>query len=146
MPSDIEPTSPPHALRLTFSYSDTEISLVAGRRTQMIAPPGETAKIEQGRVGSWVELRDSDQEVLYQQAVHSPIRFEVEVADEPGSGKMRWHKTAHKSGAFELLVPDILQADTLRLYASPPDALHEPARELARITLTDAVPDRKADL
>jgi hypothetical protein len=139
-----QPADPPtHALRLLFSYSGTDVHLVTVQRVEMLAPAAETTTIEEGQTGSWVEIRSVDQYVLYQRVLHNPIAFEVEAAQDPDSGRMRWHPVEHPEGTVELVVPDLAQAETLRLYASP--RWGERATELVRLTLADVAPDHEEE-
>jgi hypothetical protein len=131
---------PAYALRLTFEYSRTDVRLVGSQRAEMLAPAGETERIEEGQAGSWVELRDANEQVLYQRTLHKPIRFEMEAVDSE-SGTMRWYTIDQPTGVFELLVPDIPEAETVSVYASPADAASEPAGEVVRLTWAEAAPD-----
>jgi hypothetical protein len=127
-------------LRVTFSYVGTELSVEGLARVEMIAPPGETERIGPERAGTWMELRDHAGEVLYQRGFHDPFGSGVEVPDEPGTGRMRWQRTAGRAGWFEVLVPDLAEAETLVLFSSPPTETGEPAREVAKVSVKRMTP------
>jgi hypothetical protein len=123
-----------HTLRLTFKYERTNVQLVAVQRIEMISPPSELETIHQGQAGFWAELRDPEERVLYQRVLHNPIRYEFEVPEDAETGALRWQKIAYPQGTFQLLLPDIPDGQTLVLFGSPPEAISEPATELARFT------------
>jgi hypothetical protein len=128
------------ALRVTFSYVGTDLSVEGLARVEMIAPPAETERIGPERSGAWIELRDHGGEVLYQRGFHDPLRSGVEVPDEPGTGRMRWQRTGRRAGWFEVLVPDLAEAETLVLFSSSPAETGEPAREVARVNVRQTTP------
>ena len=136
---------PARSLRLTLSYSGTEVKLVRIERIGMLSLPDEPVRAGEGQAGSWVELRDADQRVLYQQLLHNPLRSYVEVPEDPVSGRMRWLATDRPEGVFEVTIPDIPEAETVRLHASPPRAFSEPAAEMLRLNLNDSEFDREAE-
>jgi hypothetical protein len=127
-------------LRVTFSYVGTNLSVDGLERVEMLAPPGETERIGPGRAGAWMELRDHAGEVLYQRGFHDPLRSAVEVPEEPGTGRMRWQRTGLRTGSFEVLAPDLAEAETLVLFGSPPAETEEPAREVARVSVKRTTP------
>jgi hypothetical protein len=127
---------PKHTLRLTFTYDQSDVHLEDSRRVEMIAPLGEPELIQQGRAGFWVELRDADEHILYQQALAGhPMRRELEVFDDPETGSIRRQRIDDPQGTFELLVPDIPEAQALVLFSSPPEAMYKSAAELTRFSL-----------
>jgi hypothetical protein len=128
---------PTHSLRLTLSYSGTRVNLERIDRLEMIPSPDERVGSTEARAGSWVELRDADQRVLYQQILYNPIRFDVEVAEDPVSGQLRRQAKGRSEGIFELVIPDMPEAETIRVFASRPEAFDEPAVEVLRMALND---------
>jgi hypothetical protein len=70
------------ALRLTFTTDETGLKLVDSRRIRMRVPAGERVDERgetDGRVGSWVEVRDAEDEVLYRRRTRPIARETVEV-------------------------------------------------------------------
>ena len=124
-----------HTLRLTLEYERQDVRLVAGQRIAMIPPPGEARTIHQGQSGSWIELRDADEVILFQSVLHNPIRYTVEEPERGEFGRPRRHNIEHPRGTFQLLVPDLPNTQPLVLFNSPPGAPDEPALELARFRL-----------
>src|SRR5205823_5010541 len=98
----VEPRT--YALRLTFTYHRSDLKIVAAQRIQMVPPPGEPQPIHPGQSGSWVELRNAHDDILYQRVLYKPVRYEVEVFEERS---MRSYRVDTPQGMFELLVPDI---------------------------------------
>lgn len=140
MTDEFEASVSRHAIRLTFDYSGTDVRLVESQRVEMIAPPAERTILGERQVGSWIEIRDAEKRVLYQQALHRPIRFDVEVAEASETRKMQWHPLPHRKGTFEVVVPDIAEAESIILYSSPPDAIHDSARVYVRLAKADIAP------
>jgi hypothetical protein len=124
-------------IRMLFSYKGEKIELVDQRRVAMIAP-GPTLPIpERGQSGFWFEVRDSEGRTLYVKGMFKPVRFEVEVFPEDPKESPYWRRIANPRGFFELLVPDIPQAEEVVLFSSPfdPERAGEPAEEIARYSL-----------
>ena len=124
-----------HKLRLTFRYEGMDVQLMAIERLDMITPPGAPEPIRQGQAGFWAELLDADERPLYQRMLHNPIRHEMEAPVDDETGTLRWYKIDHPRGIFQVLVPDVPEGETLVLFSSPPEAVAEPATELARFSL-----------
>jgi hypothetical protein len=120
-------------LRLTFSYEGDKVSLVSAQSVAMITPPPSPVRLGEQHAGFWYELRDRQGEVLYQQAMHNPIRTDVEVFSDDPQQSLSRQPVAHPRGTFVLLVPDTPAAHQVALFSSPlqhKEALL-PAKELA---------------
>jgi hypothetical protein len=95
---------------------------------QMVVPPSDPILDRtQPRTGSWFELRDGAEKVLYVRLVHDLLgrRQEAPAADQQ-------HLVGGRSRAkssFQVLVPDLPRAKTVVLFASEGT---EPAHEIAR--------------
>jgi hypothetical protein len=124
------------ALRLTFSYTGGDVELAARQRVDMTAPPGETNTLERGRAGSWLELMDDRGRVLYQRVLHSPIRYDVEVAEVADERRLRRRPVDTAEGIFQVVVPDLPATQTIRLFTSTPES-DEPAVESLRMSRAD---------
>ena len=135
--------APRGAVRLTFSYERGDIWLIDRQRVDMIAPPGEPDRIARHAIGSWVELRDVRNRVLYQRVVSQPIRFETETFGERPGDPLGWRPVADPSGSFALVVPDLPDAERVALFSPPlkAEAAGEPASELLSVPLRDDGPD-----
>jgi hypothetical protein len=125
------------SLRLTFRHAEGEVTLQAMKRVDMIAPGGLMTRLEGAHTGSWVEIRDPTHALLYQRVLFLPIGAWVEV---PGAenGRMELVPMDHPSGAFDVIVPDLPDADVVVLLASPYDQPHRPATELVRVRVSRA--------
>ena len=137
LPTEKHPERPSRTLRLTFTYEGSTVRLVSRRSVEMITPAASPTSIREGQSGFWYELRDRPGRVLYQLALHNPIRVEAEVFPEDQSQPIRRVPIRHPRGTFDLLVPDLDEGDTVILYSSPldPTKSDAPARELARFQL-----------
>jgi hypothetical protein len=106
-PTSQTPEASKQTLRLTLEYERQDVRLVAGQRVVMIPPPSESQTLHQGQSGTWIELRDANEAVLYQRVLHNPIRYAVEEPEREETGRPRWHKIENPRGTFQLLVPDL---------------------------------------
>jgi hypothetical protein len=133
-------------VRLTFEYERDRVRLIERQRVDMVAPVGESEPIKRGATGFWVELRDGRNRLLYQRVVYQPVRFEAEVFGEKPGDPLSWRPIANPRGTFALLVPDLPEANAVRLMSSPfePERATEPARELLSIKLRGASGDKRA--
>ena len=126
----------PHALRLTFAYRGTQISLVQSERVAMIVPASLGASAESASSGYSFALLDANGRVIYLRPLHRPIRTDIE-AYAPGQGRAIERATlAQQEGRFTVLVPDLGDAHAFQL-SGPVDPYRpdEPARELLRLDM-----------
>ncbi len=111
-----------HSLRLTFSYSGTEVRLAGVERVAVLAPAAVTPPPEGEQAGYWIEVRDSAGNLLYHRPLHDPIRADIEVfGDEPG-GPIYRVSNEKREGEFDVLVPDLPEASAFVLYGTPAEA------------------------
>lgn len=126
--------------RLTFQYDGLQLDLVSRRQVQMIAPPALAARRAAGEhVGIWLELRDQQEAVLYQRDLSRLIGAEAEAFNPDGT--ITHLVGAPGSGQFEVVVPDVAEAESVCVIASAIEgtrAFREPAREIARFSLRGA--------
>ncbi len=124
-------------LRLTFSYQGSNVRLDSQQSVEMITPPPNPYPIQEGQTGFWYELRDREGHILYQRAVHNPIRFDVEIYSNDPPQSMSRQKVDNPSGIFVLFVPDVPEGHSVVIFSSPlnPEDARKPAQELARFTI-----------
>lgn len=132
---DDQPIVSNDTVRLTFSYTGSEIHLTDIERLEMVIPPSEVNYVQEGQVGFWVELRDNDENVLYQRVMHNPLRNEMEVYDENNTELPRWVRVNRSEVIFEILVPYIAYGQQLVIFSSPLERIFEPATEIARFKI-----------
>jgi hypothetical protein len=141
---------PTHTWRLTFAYEGDDVRLVDRQRVEMVPPPPDADLPDDETSGVRVVLRDTDDRVVYQRAVHDPIRREYEVFPQDANETPTWVPNDNPTGTFEVLVPDVDGADdvALRAAAPAPDAPQEKgtrrARDLVRVRLHDEPPRQEA--
>lgn len=134
------PATPPSAvtLRITFAYRGRGIRLAASRRVAMIAPPSVTEAPKSGQSGYWVELRDAAGDLLYHRALSNPIRADAEVYSDDPRQTLTRIPIAAPEGQFEVLVPDLPDAQTLLFFGTPDTAPESaPSRELFRADVNE---------
>ncbi|HLX29530.1 MAG TPA: hypothetical protein VKV24_13695 [Casimicrobiaceae bacterium] len=125
---------PPHALRLTFAYRGTQISLVGVERIAMIVPASIDEPADTTTSGYSFALLDANGRAIYRRPLHDPIRIDAE-AFSPGKGRpIERVPLSTTEGRFTVLVPDLPHAREFRL-SGPTDPLraHEPAGELLHL-------------
>ena len=122
---------PPIALRLTCDLTGGEIALVAARRVTVVTPDSDLRSGYDGEAGFWCELRDGKGRVLYRRISQNPLTTELEVY----GGQAPSHIQTEPHATFEVTVPDLPQAQTLQLVASPPDRPTERATPAAAFAL-----------
>lgn len=125
---------PPHALRLTFAYRGTQISLVGVERIAMIVPASIDEPADAVTSGYSFALLDPNGRAIYRRPLHSPIRFDAE-AFSPGKGRpIERVPLSSNEGTFTVLVPDLPDARAFTLSGpTDPARSHEPARELLHL-------------
>jgi hypothetical protein len=123
------------ALRLIFNYRGTQVQLASQQQVEMISPPSDPIDEYEEHSGFWIELRDSEESVVYRQVMHNPIQLELEAPSGDPERPFTNVKNDTDEGTFMVIVPDIEQAITLTLHSSPVDEPAGPAREIVRIDL-----------
>jgi hypothetical protein len=103
----------------------------------MTTPGSDAVHDYRGQTGSWFELRDADERVLYRRVIHNPLRFDREApSGDPGRPFTRV-PVEQPEGIFVLVVPDLAGAEVLALFATPSPGLGEPAKEIARVPVRE---------
>jgi hypothetical protein len=131
------PGSQSRALRLTFSYRGESVELADAQRVEMVVPPGDPPAAEpQG--GFWIELRDASGTVLYRRVMHNPIASDYEVFPRDPGGAIVRQPVPLRQGAFNVVVPELREADTLSLMtnAPPGQPAARTASEIARFSMS----------
>lgn len=127
------------AIRLTFSYEGEKVRLsdlqIINKPTQPSAPILKQGKEQQAQSGFWIELHDRGGQALYRLVISNPIRFHMEVPD--GEGGFTNLPRPQPSGVFFVVVPNLLEAETIVVFSSPlgPEAKPSPAEPIAHFPL-----------
>ena len=128
------PANPPYALRLTFAWRGTQISLVGSERIAMIAPASIDAPDDVATTGYAFALLGVDGQVIYRRPMHNPIRIDAEAYSPDRGRAIERVPLASREGQFTVLVPDLPDARAFRLSGPmDPGRPDEPARELLRL-------------
>lgn len=148
MASRAEATKPVRgSVRLLFEYQGARVRLVERQQLEGIAPTGSAEPLPRRASGFWIELRDGADRRLYQRVVHQPVRFQAEVFGEKPGDRLEWRSVADPRGTFDLVVPDLPDAKTARLFSSPPEPERssEPAVEILSVPLRGRSPRSRKD-
>jgi len=132
---------PDMAIRLTCTYEGEKISVLSRERLEMVTQASDALENFDQKIGFWLELRGSQGELLYLQMLNDPFQSEVEVfqeLDEEGGAIVK-APIDRASGYLILVVPDLPQADHIRLVRAEPEADGKQLRivEIANIPVTD---------
>lgn len=141
-----EPTAgSPAAIRLTFVHEGGELRLKRATRMAMRPPPGDSAprtdqneRAERGdqterddRIGSWVEVRDANDDVLYRRTIDRPVPEDVEIHEGGEEGSFRRVERGEMTRQVNVLVPDLVGARTVVLRERrPPTGDREEPEEI----------------
>ena len=112
------PRATRRALRLTFQFDGDHVELIDTERLEKLVPPMIGDSPEEGRhTGEWLQVRDGDGRPMFTRLLDDPLRTRVEVHD-PDEGP---HIVVGPPGrgTFDVLVPDLPDAASAVLFASP---------------------------
>jgi hypothetical protein len=131
-------TSARESWRLTFRFDGESVQLRRSERLKMVAPAavGERPRGEE-HSGAWVEVLDERGEVLHHRLVHDP--FHIRAEHHSPDGRIEVHVRPPQPTEFEVVVPALPQASSVRLWATSPDEeeRQRPARDQGRFPLED---------
>jgi hypothetical protein len=131
-------------LRLTFEYENGEVAVTDRRYVDMRVPPSEElgARDPATRTGFWLEVHDSQRNVLYRRGMRAPMLRTSGASDPDSESTVR--PEAPASGAFSVVVPNLAEGTELVLFASPMGRgrLLESAREFVRVPLRPGLSGR----
>lgn len=124
--------------RLTFHFDGESVQLVRSERLAMVAP-GTAGVPPRGEEhsGAWVELLDERGALLHHRLLIDP--FHVRAEHHSPDGRIEVHVRPPEPTDFEVVVPAVAQADSVRLWATPPgeEERQGPARDQGRFLLRD---------
>jgi hypothetical protein len=125
------------AVRFTFSYEGTALRLVSRQRVDAQPQISDRTYEYEGQAGFWFELRDVQNRVLYRLVMHNPIESHREAPSGDPERPFTHIKVAEPQGVFAVMAPDLEEARSLLLYASPSPTLTAPAKEIGRFDLQE---------
>jgi hypothetical protein len=109
------PSSYTHTLRITFAHDGPKLEITNVQRVAMRAPAA-LPPAGDNQAGYWLEVRDSKGALLYHRPIHDPLRQHVESFGEAAGAPTQRLADAGDRGEFEVLVPDLPDAQTFRLH------------------------------
>jgi len=104
-----------HTLRITFTHNGPNLEIARVQRVAMRAPAA-LPPAGDNQAGYWLEVRDSNGALLYHRPIYDPTGRNVESYGEAPDAPMQRHAATSDSGEFEVLVPDLPDAQTFRLH------------------------------
>ena len=143
----VEDVAHREALRLTFSFDGPKIQLMLMETVEMTLPPSVALSDEPPGGPFWYELQDRERLPLYRRTQRHPLDPSVEVRTGDPERPLAYRDSGRAAGTFTLLVPQLLEAQSVVLYEwlPPPDDDErggEPVpTELARFALGAALDD-----
>lgn len=130
--------TPAFSLRLELSYDYLNVRIQSAQRVKMMAPTGESTLLT-GHSGSWIELRDAEEKVLYQRVIWLPMAPVVEVAEPPSTRQMTWRASPLVEGTLDVIVPDAPETTAILIFANPRDTPAAQAVVIARVNRGDLI-------
>jgi hypothetical protein len=126
--------------RLTFWFDGTSVQLRRAERLPMVAPAaiGEAPSGDTNS-GAWVEVLDDRGTVLHHRLLRDP--FHVLAEHHSPDGRIEVHFRPPEPTDFEVVVPALPQARSVRVWATPPDEVER--QGLARDQGTFPLEDRE---
>jgi hypothetical protein len=128
--------------RLTFHFDGSSVRLRRSERLPMVAP-GAVGESPRGgeHGGAWLEVLDAQDRVIFHRLLHDPFALRAE--HHSPDGRIEVHFRRPEPTNFEVLVPALPGAESVRLWVTPPsqERVEAPAREQGRFTLTDREDD-----
>jgi len=128
--------------RLTFHFDGSSVQLRRSERLAMVAPGAVGAPPRGGEQGgAWLEVLDEQDRVIFHRLLHDPFALRAE--HHSPDGRIEVHFRRPESTTFEVLVPALPGAQSVRLWVTPPslERVGAPAREQGRFTLADREDD-----
>lgn len=134
--------TPRESWRLTFHFDGESVQLAESERLPMLAPAavGEPPRGGENS-GAWVEVLDSGGTALYHQLLHDPFHLRAEHHSPDGRIEVHWRPPEPTD--FEVIVPALRQAETVSVWATPPDEYE--GRSAARMQGQFALHERRGD-
>lgn len=130
--------NPRESWRLGFHFDGESVELRSSERLQMVAPAAIGERPRAGEhSGAWLEVLDDHGEVLHYRVLDDPLHLRAEHHSPDGSIEV--HYRPPEPTDFEVVVPVLPGAESVRLWASAPgeERQLEPARERGRFPLFD---------
>jgi hypothetical protein len=125
-------------VRLIFEYQGDEVQLVNQQKVRMIRPTTSVQPQNDEQANFWYELKNSQDQSIFRQAVPNPISFDTEVfSNDEGEASVYRQRLEQSKGTFILLIPDLPESDSVLLFSQPlePSARSDRPTELGRFNL-----------
>ena len=134
-------TAPPppndtSAVRLMFAYDGRRVSLKSAQPVTMRVPASDRIDESTNRSGTWIEVRDFRDRVLYRKVLHDPMPTTLEVPSGDPVRTFTRVPAPKSSGVFSVVIPEPAQGATLVLWASPADAPAQAAEAIGKFELS----------
>jgi hypothetical protein len=136
------PTQENLALRLMFDYEGRKVNLRSAQPVTMRVPASDRTDEYEKQSGTWIEVRDTRDRVLYRKLLHDPLQTSLEVPSGDPVRTFTRVVAPEARGAFSVVIPELAEAAMLVLWASPRDQPARPAEIVGQFPLTQ---HRKAD-
>lgn len=136
--------NPRQSWRLGFHFDGESVELRRSERLPMVAPAaiGERPKAGE-HSGAWLEILDDDGEVLDYRVLHDPFHLRAEHHSPDGTIEVHFRRPEPTD--FEVVLPALPGAESVRLWASAPGEERQlghgqlgPAREQGRFPLLES--------
>jgi hypothetical protein len=124
-----------YSSRFVVSHSGKSVALVSAKRIQAISPPSDVINETSRTGGSWVELRNADDKILYCRILHEFFDDSVEIMTGRPGEPLSWQEAKGIKKNISVMVPEMPEADHIAIMSKDPDAKDEKAVEIARFSV-----------
>jgi hypothetical protein len=131
------PTQDHRSVRLMFAYDGLKVTLQSRQQVAMLAPASHRVDEYENHSGTWIEVRDAEQRVLYRRVLHDIMPSTLEAPSGDPERTFTRVPIKDNRGVFSVVVPDLAQGRTLLLLASPAVARQGSAQVVAKIDLSE---------
>jgi hypothetical protein len=124
-----------YSSRFLLSHSGKNIALISAKRIQAISPPSDEIN-EIGRTGgSWVELRNDDNKILYKRILHNFFDESVEIMTDRSGEALSWQEAEGIKKIISIMVPEMQGADHIAIMSQDLAGKDEKAVEIERFSV-----------
>lgn len=115
--------------RLRFAYDKEQVRLFGVRSFMKVLPSPDLRPIPKTSAGTWIELFDRVDRVLWTKSLGPVLQFDLELHNGTKGKCFTRMANPEASGLFDVIVPMLRGATGARLFSPPlrPDASHLPA-------------------
>lgn len=135
------------SLRVVLKYENNEFALEYKRELEKISPKSHDIAPLENEVGSWIELRDEDNRVIYRRILDNLFGRSVETLSDSDNEVHARNNVSISKFLYPLLVPKYDNASFLVLFSDFKHEISKPiaAQEVARFNIRQSIKIQEID-